>query len=187
MGGTDGDGEGIATGTGGELDHFLGLGVVRLLGGDLVLDTGQDTQLSLDRHVMGVGVLDDLLGEGDVLLERQGAGIDHHGRETVVDAALAELEGITVVEVQADLGMLPSQFLGILDSTLGHVLEEGLVGVVARALGDLQDHRGFLLGAGLDDGLELLHVVEIERRDRIASLHRLGKHLSGVDKTQIFE
>ena len=146
------------------------------------------SEFAFDGHIVLVGVFHDLLGQGDVVVGRLGGAVDHDGGETELDAALAEFEGIAVVEVEGDRDHLAAaDFTGVFDSALREVAEQGLVGVVARALGDLQNHRGLLLGAGLDDGLKLLHVVEIERRDRIASLHRLGKHLSGVDKTQIFE
>ena len=77
MGSSDGDGEGIATATGGEVDDLLGTGVMGLLGGNLILDTGQDTQLSLNSHIILVGIIDNLLGESDVLLVRKRRSVDH--------------------------------------------------------------------------------------------------------------
>lgn len=84
--------------------------------------------------------------------------------------ALAQLEAVAVVEVEHYLGMLPAKLLGILHGAFGHVAQQGGVGIVARALAHLQDHGAFGLGSGLDDGLELLHVVEIERGDGVAAL-----------------
>ena len=141
-------------------------------GGNLILDTGENAEFGLDGHVILVRILDNLLGEGDVLLVREGGSIDHHGRETGVHAALADLEAVAVVQVQADLRVLPTELLRVSDGTFGHVAEKGGVGIVAGALGNLEDDRGLGLGSGLDDGLELLHVVEIERRDGVTAVDR---------------
>ena len=65
---TDGDGEAVATRTGSEVDNLLGLGVVRLSCTNLILNTGQNAQLSLNGHVVLVSIVNDLLGEGDILL-----------------------------------------------------------------------------------------------------------------------
>jgi hypothetical protein len=50
-----------------------------------------------------VGVLDDLPRELDVLLERVVRAVDHHRLEPGVDAGLAELERVAVVEVEREL------------------------------------------------------------------------------------
>ena len=82
--------------------------------------------------------------------------------------------------------MLPSEFLCILYSALCHIAEKGLVCIVAGTLGNLENNRRLGLGRSLDNGLELLHVVEIEGRDCITSLYCLCKHFPGVYKAQIF-
>ncbi len=46
-----------------------------------------------------------------------------------------------MVEVEADLRLLPAEFLSILNGTLCHVAEQSLVGVVACALRNLQNYR----------------------------------------------
>lgn len=51
---------------------------------------------------MLVGVIDDLLGDLDVFLEALVRGVDHDGGEAFVDALLAELEGVAMVEVHRD-------------------------------------------------------------------------------------
>jgi len=76
--GTDRDSQRIATCAGGELDHFLGLCIVRLLGHDVVLDTGQHAKLGLNGNIELVSIVYHLLGEGDILLERQVRAVDHH-------------------------------------------------------------------------------------------------------------
>lgn len=182
----DRDGQRIHAGLRHEVDNLLGLGVVALGGGYLVLDAGQHAQLALDRHVELVCVVHDLLRQGHVLVIGQRRTVDHHRREAHVDAALAQLERVSVVEVQHDLGFGPAQLLGILDGAFGHVAQQRLVGVVARALRYLEDDRRLGLGGSLDDGLQLLHVVEVECRNGITSLDCLGKHLTGVHQAQIF-
>ena len=100
----------------------------------------------------------------------------------MVDAVLTELECVAVIEMEHDLGMLPAERLGILHSTLGHVAEKDRVGVVAGALRHLEDHRRLGVGGSLDDGLKLLHVVEVESGDGVAAMYGLLEHLAGVDE-----
>ena len=104
----------------------------------------------------------------------------------MVDAVFAELERVAVVKVKNDLGMLPTDRLGILNGTLGHIAEQDGVGIVARTLRDLKDNGGLGFGSGADDGLKLLHVVEIECRNGITAVNGLGKHLASVYKTKFF-
>ena len=91
-----------------------------------------------------------------------------------------------MVEVQYDLGFGPAQFLGVLHGSFGHVAQQGLVGVVARTLRYLEDDGRLGLGGSLDDGLELLHVVEVECRYGVTALDGLGEHFAGVHEAQIF-
>ena len=156
-----------------------------VLGRNLVLHAGQYAQLTLDRHVVLVCVIHDLLRQSDVLVVGEVRTVDHHRREAHVDAALAEFERVAVVEVQDD-GNVLAQLLGILDGALCHVTQQGLVGVFACACRNLQDHGRGSLHAGLDDGLHLLHVVEIECRDGITAFDGLCEHVARVHETQIF-
>ena len=150
---------------------------------NFVLDAGEYAELAFDGYIELVGVVDNLLREGYVLLVGQVRAVDHHRREAEVDAALAELERIAVVEVKNDLGLLPAEFLGVLDGTLSHVAQQCGVGIVAGAFRHLKDHGRLLGSGGLDDGLELLHVVEVEGGDSVTTLDGLGKHLASVYKT----
>ena len=86
-----------------------------------------------------------------------------------------------------DLRALPTKFLGILNCSLGHVAEKGLVGIVACALAHLEDNRRLSLCRSLDNGLQLFHVVEVECGDGVTALDGLGKHLAGVYKAKIFK
>ena len=91
-----------------------------------------------------------------------------------------------MVEVKNNLRFLPSEFLCILHCTLCHIAEKGLVCIIAGTLGYLENNWGLGLCRSLDDGLELLHIIEVERRNSIATLDSLGEHLSGVHKTDFF-
>ncbi len=151
--------------------------------GYLVFHAGEHAQLTLDGHVVLVSVVHYLLGEGYILLKGEVRAVDHHRREAAVDAALAQLEAVAVVEVEYNLGLLPAELLGILDGTLGHIAQQSGVCVVAGTLGYLEYHGRLLLGGSLDDGLQLLHIVEVEGGDSVSALDGLGKHLAGVDQT----
>ena len=78
MGSSDGDCERIAAGLAGEVDDFLRTGVVRLLCGNLILYSGQDTKLSLNGNIILVGVLDNLLRKSDILIIWESGTVDHH-------------------------------------------------------------------------------------------------------------
>ena len=76
---------------------------------------------------------------------------------------------------------------GLLLGSLDELDEIGVVGVGARAAGDLQDDGSFDLGRGLGDALDDLHVVDVERADGIAALIRLAEHfLCGYDRHDIY-
>ena len=169
-----------------EIDNLLRTSVVGLLSGDLILNTGEDTKLSLDSHVVLVSIVNNLLCQSDILLVRKRGSVNHDRREAHVHAALAELEGVAVIKVEADLRMLPTKLLGIFDSTFRHVTEKGLVGIFTRSAGNLEDNRRLCLRGSLDDSLELLHVVEVESGDGVTASDSLSEHLSGVHKAKIF-
>ena len=85
---------------------------------------GQGAELGLDDHAVVMGVLDDLAGDLDVLVEGLGGGVDHDGGEAAVDAGLAGLEVGAMVQMQGngDLGALD-------DSGLDQLDQVGVVGV----------------------------------------------------------
>ena len=159
---------------------------MRLSGRNLVLNTCENTELSLYSHVILVSVVNNLLCESHVLLVWEVRTVDHYRREAHVDAVLAELEAVTMVKVKNYLWMLAAKFLCILYSTFGHIAEDSSVGIVACALRNLHDNRRLCLNSCLDDGLHLLHCVEVECWDGIATSYCSFEHLTGVHKTQIF-
>jgi len=185
--GTDGDSKGVDTGALDKVDDLVGVGVVAGLGLDIILDTGKDTELTLDSNVELVGVVDDLLGESDVLLIRKSRAIDHDIAEAAGDAVNDELVAVTVVEVEGDGDTLAisRDLLGVLDGTLSHVTKKGLVSIGTSTTRNLEDDRALGLDTGSDDSLHLLHVVEVESRDSEALLHSMSEHLLGVNKTKL--
>ncbi len=177
------DGERIHARFGDEVHHLVGFGVGVVLGRYLVLDAGQHAEFAFHRYVELVGVFDHLAGERHVLVVGEVAAVDHHRREAHVDARFAEFEGVAVVEVQAD-GDVAAQLLGILYGSLGHVAQDGLVGVFACAARNLKDDGRCGFDASLYDGLHLFHVVEVEGRNGIFARHGLFEHLSGINQSQ---
>ena len=177
--GADGDGQGVTAGLGHELFHFLGTGVGGVGGVHLyiVLHTGQGAQLGLHDHTVVMGVLNDLLGDLDILLEGLGGGIDHNGGKAAVNAALAGLKVGAVVQMEhnGDLGALDHGGLHQLDQV-------GVVGIGAGALGNLEDHGSLFFLTGLGNALDDLHVVDVEGADGVAARIGLLEHFGGCNE-----
>ena len=133
---------------------------------------------------MLVGIGNDLLRELDVLGERKVRAVNHDGRETGVNAALASFIAVTVVEVKNDLRLLAAEFLSVFNRALRHVAENRGVGILASTLRDLHNNRRFSFDCRLNDGLHLLHRIEVECRDGIAALDGLSEHLLGINETK---
>ena len=121
--------------------------------------------------IVFVGVFHDLFGDFDVLLERLVAGVNHHAGETFVNALFAQLERVAVVQMDGDGDV------GQADGGLDEFLEIDRVGVLARALGNLEHQRRLFLFARLDDGLDEFHVVHVERAEGVFALQRLRKQV----------
>lgn len=168
-----------------EVFDFLGAGVGMGFVGDFVLNAGENAELAFDRDVMGMGVFDNLLGEGDVVVIGVRGAVDHDGGEPVVNARLAEFESVAVVEVQDDRD-IAAELLGVFARALGHVAQERLVGVLARAAGHLQNHGRLLLDASLDNRLHLLHIIEVKRGDSIFAVDSFFEKLARIDQTEFF-
>ena len=148
------------------------------LDADLVLDAGQSAQLRLDHHAVIVRILDDLAGDLDVLRERLGGRVDHDGGEAAVNAGLAGLKAVAMIQVQRDRNLRALD-----DRGLNQLHQVGVVGIRAGALGNLQDDRGLLLAAGLGDGLDDLHVVHVESADSVAAVVSLLEHFGSSNKS----
>ncbi len=112
--GADGDGQAVAAGPLDELLGLVGVGQhgVLLVDLDVLFDAAQHAQLGLDADALGVGALDDALGDRDVLVERLVRGVDHHRAvEARVDAVVAGLL-VAVVEVDGEDGVGEDLFGG---------------------------------------------------------------------------
>ena len=180
----DGDGERIAAGLGREFNDFFRLGIVGNCGRDFVFNASENAELGFDGDIVLVSVSDNLLRELDILGERKVAAVDHDRREARVNAALAGLEAVAMVEVENDLRLLATELLGVFNRALSHIAQDGGVGVLARTLGNLHNYGRLRFNRRLNDGLHLLHRIEVESGDGITALDRFGKHLLGIDETK---
>ena len=179
---TDGDSKAVAPRAGSKVYHFLGLRVVALSVANFIFHTGQHTEFTFNGYIELVSVVNHLLREGNVFFVGKAGAVNHHRAEAHVDATLASFKRITVVKMQHDFRMLAAQFLGILHSTFCHVAQQSLVSVSTSALRNLQNNRAFLLRRSLDDGLQLLHVVEVESRNCITASDGTLEHVARVDQ-----
>ena len=104
VGSTDSDRKRITACPAYELLYFFRTGVALMSGfhNDFVLDTSQSTQLSLNNYAMSMRVLNDFLGDLDVLLERFGGSVDHNGGKSAVDTGFAGLKAIAMIQMQRD-------------------------------------------------------------------------------------
>ena len=123
---------------------------------------------------MLVSVLGDLAAEVDVFLERLMAGIDHDAGETLIDALLAQFEGIAMIQVDGDGD------IGKADGGLDQLFQINRVGIAAGAFGNLEHYRGFFLFARFNNGLKQFHIVHIKRAERVFAFEGLGKQISGM-------
>jgi len=187
MAGTDGDSKGVDTSALDKVNNLVGVGVVAGLGLNIILDTSKNTELTLNGDVVLMSILDDLLGESDVLLIRKSRTVDHDIAEAEADAVNAELVAVTMIKVESDGDtlVLGIDLLGVLNSTLSHVTKKSLVSIGTSTTRNLKDNRALGLDASSDDSLHLLHVVEVESGNCKALLHSMSEHLLGVNKTKI--
>jgi hypothetical protein len=88
----DRDGERVAACAGSEVDHFFGVGVCVVVGRNFVLDACEHTEFAFDSYVKLMSVVAYFLCEGNVFFVGEMRAVDHHRRETAVDAVLAEFE-----------------------------------------------------------------------------------------------
>src|SRR5574344_1498588 len=105
--------------------------------------------------------------------------IYHYRRETHLYAGFAKLKRIAVIQMKNNRN-IASQLLCILNCALRHISQYSLIGILSCTGRYLKNNRRLCLYASLNNSLHLLHVVEIEGWNSIASLNRFGKHLPGV-------
>ncbi len=134
--GADGGGERVAPGLVDEFDGLVRVGQagVAFVHLDVFLHAAELAEFGLDADALGVGALDDALGDGDVFVEIVVAGVDHDRRiKAAVDAVVAGFL-VAVVEMDGE-DRLGENDLRRADDGFEHAL----VGVFARALGKLDD------------------------------------------------
>ena len=175
--GADGAGEGVAAGL---LDEVFGLEGIRearvaFLDIDVFFDAAEHAEFGLDGNALGVRAIDDALGDCDVLVERVVRRVDHDGaEETGIDALVAGLL-VAVVEVDG-VDRVREDHAGGADDGLEHAL----VGVAARALGDLDDKRRLRLDSTLEEAHRLLGVIDVVGADGVFAVG-VFEELSGRD------
>ena len=119
---------------------------------------------------MRVRVFHHLARQRDIFLKRLGGGVDHDRRKAVIDAGLAQLERVSMVQMETDRQTS-------LDHGGFHQLDQvRTVGILARTGRYLQDHRRIALLGSLRDALNDLHIVHVEGADGIAARIRFCKH-----------
>src|SRR5581483_6665004 len=111
-----------------------------------------------------------------VFFERLVAAVNHHAGEPFIDAILAQLECIAVIEMDGNRDIREA------DGGFDELLEINRVGVLACAPRNLQHDRGLFLLASLDDRLEQFHVVYIEGAERVFSPESLGEKVLGMSQ-----
>ena len=146
---------------------------MRLLGGDidLVLHAGQSAQLSLHHHAMVVGVFNNLLGDLNILGKGLGGGVDHDGGKTAVNATLAGLKTIAMVQMEDNRNLRTLN-----DSSLYQLHQIGVIGIGPGAFGHLKNHGSLFFFAGLGDTLNDLHIVDVKRTYGVASIVGFFEH-----------
>ena len=170
--GADGDGQGVHTGAVYEILNLFRAGVALVTGLYLyiIFHAGQGAKLALNHYTVGVGILNHLFGQSNVLLIGLAGAVDHHGGEAAVNAGLAGLKIRAVIQVQGD-GQT-----GLFGGSLYHSNQVVVRGVLACAGGALQDHRGVQLLGCTGDALHDLHVIYIESTDGVTALISLLEH-----------
>ena len=156
-----------------ELLNLFRLGVRRILCGYvyIILDSGQLSKLCLYYYAVSMCILNNLLCDLDVLLERILGSIDHNGSKSAIDTGLADLEVCAVIQMQSDRN------IRILDHrSLNQLSQVSSVRILSCACGYLKDNRGLQLSRCLCDSLYNLHVVHIESADCVAAFICFFEH-----------
>ncbi len=173
--GADSDCQRVNACLGNELLNLIRLRVGRILSGYLyvILDTCKLAELCLYHYAVCVCILNNLLGQLDVLLERILGAVDHNGSKAAVDAGLTNLKVCTVIQMKCD------RDVRVLDqSSLNQLYKVGVVCILSSACGYLQDDRGIQLASCFRDRLYDFHIVYIECSDCITAFVCLFEHLS---------
>jgi hypothetical protein len=136
-------------------------------------------EFALDDAVVLMGVFDDSLAHLHVLFPWLMAPINHHAGEAFIDALLAQLEAIAMIEVNGNRDGREA------DGCLDKLLEVDGVCILAGSLRNLEHDRGLVFLAGLDDGLKQLHVVDVEGAEGVFAFQSFGEEVPRVGKWHI--
>ena len=171
--GSDSDCKGVTSGSCNEFLNLFRTGVAFLTGlnNNLILNTCEGTELSLNYNAVSMCILNNLLGKSNVLIEGLAGSVDHNGSETAVDAGLTKFKAVTMVKVKSDRN------LRILDNgSLNEFYKVGVVCIRACTLGYLKDDRAVQLACSLSDTLNDFHVVYVKSTDSVAAVISFRKH-----------
>jgi hypothetical protein len=155
------------------------LGITAAFFAVVVLSADEHAEFSLNHAVMLMRVLHNPFAEFNIFCERFVASIDHHAGKAFIDALLAKLKAVSVIEVDSDRNR------GKTHRRFNQLFEVNGMGILTRSARDLQHDRGFFLFTGLDDGLEQFHVVYVESPEGVFSFERLSEQFFGVGQWHI--
>src|SRR5579864_1424676 len=152
------------------------LGITAAFLAFVVLRTDEHAEFALHDAIVLVRVVHHLFANLHVFLKRLVARVNHYTRKPFIDALLAKLEGITVVEMDGNGN------IGKADSGFDEFFEIEGIGVLASAFGNLEHDRSFFLLASLDDGLQEFHIVDVEGAQGVFALEGLGEKLASMSQ-----
>jgi hypothetical protein len=137
----------------------------------VVLGADEHAKFTFDDAIVLVGILDHAPANLGVFLKRLVAAVNHYAGKAFVDAFLAKIERIAVVEMDGDGD------IGGADGGFNEFLEINGAGVLAGAFGNLEHDGRLFLFASLDDGLEEFHVVDVERAQGVFAFEGFGEQV----------
>ena len=166
-----------------ELDSLVGVGdVVQTVAACAVsvFHAAEDADFTFDGDAALVGEVDNALGDFHILFKAGGGlavglerAIHHDGGEAELDGGLAGLKAVAVILMHGNRN------LGVeLGSGEHEVVEVAVLSILAGAAGGLDDDRRLGLLGGFHDGLDLLHVVDVESSDAVTALGGLVEQLA---------
>ena len=158
--------------------EFFGFGrigktSVALVDFDVLFDAAEHSEFSFNGYALGVGSIHHALGDRDVFGEGVVRRVDHHRAEKAgIDAVVTSLL-VTVVEMDGKDHVGENLRRGA-----NHRFEHTLVGVAARAFGNLDDERRLRFHAAPEETHRLLSVVDVIGTDGVFAVG-VFKQLSG--------
>ena len=137
---------------------------------DVVLNAGELAYFTLNDNAVSVGIVNDLLCESDILFKGIFGSVNHNGGKTAVDARLADFKVCAVIKMESEVNA------GVLNGCLCKSHKVCGLCIFSRACRYLKDNGGFFFSRRLCDGLNYLHIVDVERADSISAGISLFEH-----------